>query len=543
MRRLLLPFVLLLLVLLTLIAAPVTAQPNDSDWIEPEAEGLLEPCCDNENNAFPPLEKRVGRALPDHSFFAPEELARRKAAAFASPDLPPGRRLKDKGGPSVKGLALRNQFEGLNFLQSGGFFPPDTIVAASSTRVLEATNVALRLTDRNGNGRQQRSLDDFFGLPTENGFHFDPKVHFDRLSNRFFLVDLYLDLVARESFVYLAVSRSSTPGDLSSSASWCTYRIDGKVGESWADYPGLGMNEKWLAISVNNFAFRGPFRSVFVYALDKQRLAANAGSCPSVGFSQFGVNQDGNGQIAFTVQPAQHYSTGDLPGSPLFLVSSDLTSRVTRDYTLWRVVERASGEPGLQRHGLQGAQRYTLPPNAAQSGIGAELDTGDTRIQQAAFGNGIVWAVHTTGCNFGFTPGESCVRVVGITPTDGGASITFEEIFGGGHGWFVWMPGVAVNSVGDLAVAFQRSRSNMSAGMAFAGKPSASASFERLSKLVNGRCRLEDNFDGERHRTGDYVGVQTDPLDDRGFWIAGEYTGGVGGQGCNWRTRVALISF
>lgn len=548
------PFFYVALLLLVWAVAAAEAESGVSGWIEPEVSGRLEPCCDNTSNALPPLRKFVGQRMPDHSFLPPEELARRKAAAFANPDLPQGKKLVEVDGkpnlpvvkgragtPLLKALTVRTEFEGLNIAQAGFSFPPDTIVAASPTRVLEATNVALRLSLRGGGSAQRRSLDNFFGVPTEEGFHFDPKVFFDRLTSRFYVIDVFADFVNRKSFIYLAVSRSATPTDLLSPDNWCTYRLNARVGQSWADYPGLGMNEKWLSVSVNNFAFVGPFRAVFIYALDKQRLARNSASCPSVDFFRYKAAQDGNGQIAFTVQPAQHYSTNSLEGTPLFFVSTDLTLQVTRDYTLWRLVDRPPGKPGLLRHGLAGSQRYTFAPNAPQLN-GTPLDTGDPRAQHAVYRDGVVWTVHGTGCNFGFTPGESCVRVVGITPTDSGGSVTFEDIYGGGDDWFVWMPGVAVNGAGDVALAFQRSRSNMSAGVAFAGKPAASASFESLTKLINGRCSL-DNFDGRVNRTGDYVGIQTDPADDLSFWIAGEYTGNVGRLGCNWRSRVARIGF
>ena len=127
-----------------------------------------------------------------------------------------------------------------------------------------------------------------------------------------------------------------------------------------------------------------------------------------------------------------------------------------------------------------------------------------------------------------------------VTPADSGGQIFYEEILGGGDGWFFWMPGIAVNQRGDLMIVYQRSHASMSVGVGFIGREAGSG-FE-AGKLVNGRCGL-DNFDGSRNRTGDYVGVQTDPAGSLDFWIAGEYSGQVGRFGCNWRTRIARIVF
>ena len=43
---------------------------------------------------------------------------------------------------------------------------------------------------------------------------------------------------------------------------------------------------------------------------------------------------------------------------------------------------------------------------------------------------------------------------------------------------------------------------------------------------------------------GDYVGIQTDPLDNLSFWITGEYVGTVSPLiDCNWKTRVGKVKY
>lgn len=570
---------------LVLIVAVLTASwPSNAagdEPLRPEKKSRLAPCCANgeadlgvaakagkagkANDETAPVVQR--REMPDHALHDPETLKRAKDAALLEPivrgeDAPKplalldgdatDRAFAEKRGASPqaaippKALRLVSQFEGLNTVQAqhqGVFgFPPDTIVAAGPTRVIEATNVALRLSNRDGGTLETRSLNNFFSAPFPP-ILFDPKVYYDRLSGRFFLVSISLDLQEKRSFIYLSVSRSPSPSTLAAPRDWCTYRLPGRVGQSWADFPGLGMNEKWLGLTTNNFNFTGGFRSVFLYALDKRRLVANGASCPSTDFFRFRAGQDGDGDVAFTVQPALHYTPSGLPGSPLFLVSSKSELAVLQGYGLWRLRDDPAGgaEPVLVRETFAGNDFYSTPPNAPQR-RGTQLDTGDPRIQHAVFRDGTLWAVHTTGCNFGPAPGESCARAIAVTPRASGADVVFEETFGVGHGWYVWMPAIAVNARGDVAVAFQRSHDTMSTGVGFTGKLAGAPTFDGVRKLVNGRCGL-DNFDGQRNRTGDYVGAQTDPVDDISFWIAGEYTGTVGRLGCDWRTRVARIAF
>ena len=138
----------------------------------------------------------------------------------------------------------RSRFEGLDANEAGGFSPPDTIVAAGPNEVLEATNSALRLSSRANRDVEIQSLNDHFGVAPANVV-FDPKVYFDRLSNRFFVVALSQTESPNTGFIYLSVSRSSSVVSLSNG--WCNYRIRSKRSNAWADYPGLGMNERWVA--------------------------------------------------------------------------------------------------------------------------------------------------------------------------------------------------------------------------------------------------------------------------------------------------------
>lgn len=496
-----------------------------------------------------PLQKRVVDERParEHGFLPSAEMRRLKDNAMWSwsDDRRPATALEGqaltKNGPRPLVPTATSSFDGLNRLDSGHrgflFLPPDTIVAAGPNHILEGTNVAARLTNRAGGNPVVRSLYSLFGhnLPA---VMFDPKFYYDRLSGRFFMVALFQNENPNQSFVYLAVSRSSTPRTLNVPADWCSYRIQGRVGESWADYPGLGMNENYIAISTNNFNFTGGFRSAYLTALDKAPLVNNANRCPNMTVRRFKLAQDAFGSVAFTVQPAQHYSTNNSEGTPLYLVSSQPVATSSR-YTFWRLFDRAGeSAPVISRQQIETNENYSIPPEALQNG-GSPMDSGDLRIQQAVFRNGTVWAVHGTTCNFGSLPAEACVRVLGIEPNNGGETVTYDETIGGGDGWYYWMPGVAVNANDDVMITYQRSHATLSVGVGFASKLNGAADFTG-NKLINGRCGI-DNFDGNTNRTGDYVGIQTDPVDNNSFWIAGEYSATVGRRACDWRTRIARV--
>ena len=528
----------------------------------------LEPCCSSTPSARGGQPgRRNGQVIevPRGSPIDPATYRRLKEEADFDPRVPEGSEaaLAEEALLLPAAPRIRSKFEGLDANKAGGFFPPDTIVAAGPNEVLEATNSALRLSSRANKDVEIQSLNDHFGVkpsrpqPRNSGSArlagdlFDPKVYFDRLSNRFFVVALLQNDSPNRSFIYLSVSRSRSVVSLEEG--WCNYRIRGKRNNAWADYPGLGMNGSWLAISANNFKFAnkgGNFVNVYLFVVDKVSLVDNSASCPKLTLFVFKAPREANGAFASTVQPAQHYTESGLPGDPLFMVSAVFGTSTS--YGLWQLTtgntRATAAKPSLSRISLTG-NLYSIPPQARQKGGGVRLDTGDNRMMQAAFRDGELWATHATGCNLGAGPNESCVRVLKVTP--GGSSgtsalsgtIDFQETFGRRNEFF-WWPGIAVNKLGDIVVAFQRSSRRLFLSTAYNGKKARAKKMDVVRVLAKGRCNSQDIGTGTLARTGDYVGAQTDPLDNLTFWIAGEFLKRVKGlKGCNWATQIATAKY
>ena len=294
----------------------------------------------------------------------------------------------------------------------------------------------------------------------------------------------------------------------------------------------------------------GAFFNVYFFVVDKVSLVDNTASCPGLTLFVFKAPREANGVRAFTVQPAQHYTKSDLPGDPLFMVSAVFGTSTS--YGLWQLTTGntsvTAAKPSLSRISLTG-DLFSIPPNARQKGGGVRLDTGDNRMMQAAFRDGELWATHATGCNLGTGPNDSCVRVLKITP--GGTSVSlapsgtidFQETVGRRNEFF-WWPGIAVNKLGDIVVVFQRSSRRLFLGTAYNGKKAQATKTDAVVSLAKGKCKLQDIDSNGRNRTGDYVGAQTDPLDDLSFWIAGEFSKRVKGlKGCNWATQIATAKY
>ena len=256
---------------------------------------------------------------------------------------------------------LGTNFVGLNRPGSGSVDPPDTIVGASGSRVLEAVNTQLRLTNATGTQLDSRRLATFFtGLaPSSAGLVFDPKVYYDRNSSRPRHYVVALQVAGRgnttttdnQSRILLAVSRSADPANLATS-NWCRYAIDGRRGtgsaQSWADFPGLGVGADAVAITLNQFQFTNDaFSAAVVRSLRKNFLNNNASSCPSLGSTSADLTTF-QASTGFTIQPAQHYtSPSSFTGTtnPLYFVSSDSAGSST--IRVWRLRNVGGGSPSF----------------------------------------------------------------------------------------------------------------------------------------------------------------------------------------------------
>ncbi len=489
------------------------------------------------NRRLPPLDPGTFRSM--------------KAQARAHPLAQAADVLASAPGPEAL-AAVSTSFVGLDRPSSANngfvFFPPDTIVAKSVNHVLEGANSAVRLFDAVGNVIETRDLNTFFGASTSKGLLFDPKVYFDgnATSGRFYVVALQKK--GSDSRIWLAVSRSPDPPDLSP-ANWCRYNINGKRNagtslSSWADYPGLGVGADALVISANQFRFsNNSFTFAIVRVLNKLIAANNGSSCPSIPLFTFQPSGVAGDASTFTLQPVQHYTSPSsfLPTTtnPAYLLSTVFGSSAT--YRVWQVRNVASGSPTLRVVNVIGSYDYGVQPDAPQSGSSLLLDTGDNRMTQAAGVGDAISGVHGSLCNINGGASESCVRFVRISVgQNGGGSLTAainqEQTFGGGAGVFYFWPGIAVNGVEETAVAFHRSSGASYLSSYWTIKALASTTFEAASPITDGTCAQTLS-----NRTGDYIGAQTDPSDSNTFWLAGERATTINGS-CQWQTQIIAVT-
>jgi len=516
-----------------LFANAAFAVQDANNTFEPEWVEEISPCCtsDEISDGLKPSSNGEPKYVIHNNAYDPETFRMLKEKAKTDPNV---RQMKEEAlslapspGPAAPALGLK--FVGNSFVETrsfnGGttFFPPDTILAVGPNNVLEATNGMVRLSSKTNTNVQKIGLAAFF--KRSGKFLFDPKVYFDLLSNRFIVVALERDLGAKVSAIVLAVSQSPNPSSLTSG--WCLYRINSKVKNTWADFPSFGLNQSWFAVNVNNFDFSTSryFKSFF-RVISIKIMTNNANGCPKIKAFNFPRTE-------FNINPAQHYSSDS---DDLFAINHFGPSNF---YGLWRVTGTA--KPQLIKGPLvMSLNPYSIPPDADQPGATPNLNTGDNKIMQLAFRNGVLNAVQTTGCNFGGFPNETCVRLLQIDPDL--PAVTFESDLGAGSNKFVWNPSIVVNKRGDVTVAMQQSGSSLALSTAVSGKRVSGTKLEKLKRVMKGSCAIADLDSSGRNRTGDYTGANLDPTDELTVWIAGEFSKKTS-EGCKWFTAIARTKY
>jgi hypothetical protein len=97
-----------------------------------------------------------------------------------------------------------------------------------------------------------------------------------------------------------------------------------------------------------------------------------------------------------------------------------------------------------------------------------------------------------------------------------------------------WMPSLAVNKFGDMAIGYSTSSSTMYPSIRYAGRLAGDA-LNTLGQTENTLIAGAGSQSGGYSRWGDYSSMSVDPVDDCTFWYTTEY---YETTGSSWQTRI-----
>ncbi len=456
-----------------------------------------------------------------------------KAAPGSKAPLVLGPPLPTAATTNADGPAAQTPFTGLaessGPLTSGG--PPDPWVAVGPEHIIQAVNLTLKVTDRQGGSPTSVSLPDFFNLPTlVTTYDSDPHVIYDSLHHRWLATEVSWDCDTTTSTVgngYIDYAVSETADPLG------VWDISGVYFQDIVpDYPAPGTSTDKIAFSSNDYTMTAcsanPTLAFLGTEIDYVDWAAmHAGATPSIfglAFNEFTFTPRAAVQAPATTSAMQHVFIGD-PGSGdqdviYFTEVGSVEAGTMAFGAFWDLTFNNVVAPALD------------PPQPHQTGADTIANAVDSRFTDAVWQGNRLVLVSTYPCE---SATHDCVRVTEINTTGASATVKptlTQDFLVAETGKDLYMGGVGLSGNGALHVAWTRSSDtdSPSSYTAHLARGDALNSISAPELLAAGTGA----YAGERW--GDYVGMAQDPQVPNQVWNANEYSGTT-----EWLTKVTPL--
>jgi hypothetical protein len=468
-------------------------------------------------------------------FFIPalqaQEIVRPPEPPMPEPTMPDFSKgtVVDEGG--IPKAATNASWPGV--FQVATIRPPDPHGAAGSNGILQVVNLRIAYFNKlGGTIWGPTNFSTFFASVGNGGVGLsDPKALYDHIANRFYVI-LQENVSSNQSWLNVAVSKNGNPAT-ATSADWFLYRlsvVQSAGGTNYGiDYPGLGFDSQAIYVTYNTyplpFSPSGGFKSCQIIILNK---AAFLTGTPTF----YRLNTPDGSANAFTLQHATVMNGN--PGNIAYFGSINFANNTS--VKLWSVTDpigTGAGARALNQSTITVPNHGGFIGTAQQPSPGTGVPTLSPRTQGNAFYyNGSVWFCHTAG-------GSSGRAIVYYYRLNANSFPTNVPTLGesgsidGGAGVHSYQPAIGGNRVGDVAITYTRSATNINPTMMGTIRLSGAGAFE--APIV---IRASPNY-SNGDRWGDYASVTPDPVNNT-FWITHQWARSTGFN--DWGTWWANLS-
>jgi uncharacterized repeat protein (TIGR01451 family) len=448
-------------------------------------------------------------------------------------------------------------FDGLHFAGTctggscGAGWPPDTVGDVGPNHYVEAVNTSVGIFTKTGTQLAAFTFNSLWsgagtGTACDTTHRGDPTVVYDPMADRWFVADFAFASPTASAPPYyecIAVSKTGDPV----SGGWWLYaiRADDASHPYLNDYPKMAIWPDGLYMTANMFDCRTScvYIGVRVWVLNRAQMEAGA-AVQSVLFD--------TGGSYFSLLPSNLRGTAPPTGSPNYLVSEDLGDwkfDVFEVHVDWATPANSTLTGPIQVS--QASYPYAGGAFIPQPGTANTIDSLEDRLMmQAQYRNisGVesVWVSHTVGSS------PAGVQWAQLDVTGGTVATTpvQQQIWSnvGSDGVYRWMPSLAVDRFGNMAVGYSASSSGVFPSIRYAGRLSSdppNTLSQGEATLVAGAGSQTNTCGGAAcHRWGDYTSMSVDPTDDCTFWYVGQYYGSTsGGASGDWLTRIGSFRY
>jgi len=479
--------------------------------------------------------------------------------------------------------------------------PPDQGLCVGNGFVLETVNTALVVYDSSGNRLTGvAAINQFLGLspeiirsvpPVFGDFASDPRCYFDSGTNRFFFSVVEIDrnsstgALGPRAHQFIAVTQSGDP-----TGTWNIFVLDvtddGLDGTPshpncpcFGDQPLIGADANGFYVSTNEFPLADLnsganfFNGAQIYAMSKSDLAA--GVLPTVVQFNLGtIPTPDVGGIWFSVQPATSPPGGAfVTNTELFMSILDFSGTFDNRLAVWGLTGTntlSSAAPTLTLSvSVIASEAYGVPPNAQQKPgpiplgtviipqlLGGKteklelLSTGDDRMQQVVYANGMLWAGLTTAIKTHNGPVRAGIAFFIVTPSFSGGALTAamtNQGYVAVNQEYLIYPSIGVNTLGQGIMTFTLVGPDFFPSAAYA--PVDAVNGVGAVHIAGPGALPEDGFTGYHFfgspdrsaRWGDYSAAVA--ASDGSIWVAAEYIPNAPRTLlANWRTFVSHVT-
>jgi len=467
-------------------------------------------------------------------------------------ELPDGTALSAAAAPAQAAAApapLAN-FAGLDFATWGDGYPPNANGDVGPAYVIEAVDSSLGIYDKTSGARIAAfTFDAFmsqgsFGNLCDSDNRGNPVVLYDTFEDRWVISDVAYQTDGSGlvhppgSYQCIAVSKTGDPV----AGGWNFYSIN--IADGFGADPKLGIWPDGIYLSVNLYDYSlAFFQFPRLFALNKAQMYAGAPTAQAVSFDAPAAE--------FTVLPANARLQAGTPpaGSPnYFAVVWQFRNALSvyQFHVDWnRISTSTLSGPFLS----QSASSWGQLVNGVAKAPGTDLQTQHPRLmvqnQYANFG-GVesIWASHTVGAASP-TSVQAAIRFyqVGVSGGVVGAAPTQAATFSPDATVHRFMPSLAVDRVGNMAIGYSASSQSLNPAIRYAGRlagDSAGTITQSETSLIEGGGSQSVSCDGSPcTRWGGYSSMSLDP-DGCTFWMVNEFYAATGGD---WQTRIGAFKF
>jgi len=431
-------------------------------------------------------------------------------------------------------------FKGLDFKNWGAGWPPDTNGDVGPTYYIQTVNTSIGIFNKSGSRLAAFTFDTFFsGTNTacDSSNQGDPEVLYDALSKRWIISDFaWTNFTRGPYYQCIAVSKTSDPV----SGGWWMYgvRADDNSHPWLNDYPKLSVWPDGIYMSANMFDIlsrsgMASCNGVRVWALNREDLVSGA--------PLRSVRVD-LGTAYFSLLPSNFRGAQPPAGTPAFFGS--ISGTTANNFQLWKFHVDWANPNNSTFTGPDniGVAAFNMPSgNIPQKDSCETLDTlGDRLMFQLQYrnigGTQSLWASHTVASGSGGVT-VTGIRWYEIRDPNGTPTVYQQSTFQPDSS-YRWMPSLAVDGQGNMAVGYSVSSLSLDPQIRYAGRLAS----DPLGTLGQGETTLiagTGSQSGGYNRWGDYSAMTIDPVDDCTFWYTTEY---YETTGSDWQTRIGSFA-